>query len=443
MIDKCYNRETELLYRGHHIPGKMDEPETDALYLTSAFNVRDLDEMDFVYDGGGFAYNRTNNPNRTALADAMTYLEGGEDSIVCGCGMAAITTALMSLVKPGDHILSDMTLYGETIDFMKLVLNKFGVEVTFVDFTKLDQVEANIRPNTAVFYTETVSNPMMTVVDIRALAEISHRNSAKLVVDNTFTTSVMIRPLDLGADVVVNSLTKFYNGHSDCLAGSVTSTKAIIKGAYDLQVLLGTNCDAFTSWMVLRSIRTLDIRVKKQMEKAQEALADQKEVGGEVPKSVKPGDMVHIASMDVDAIIVAPVDSKGYVQLKVGMMKMRAPLSDLRTLTTTQQMVKKEQKKLERKKSMREARVDITTRAVRQELDVRGMALDEAIPEVEKFIDDAMLSSLGEVSIIHGNGTGVLRAGIQDCLRRHPCVSSFRLGRYGEGETGVTIVSLK
>lgn len=184
-------------------------------------------------------------------------------------------------------------------------------------------------------------------------------------------------------------------------------------------------------------------KVKKQMEKAQEALADQKEVGGEVPKSVKPGDMVHIASMDVDAIIVAPVDSKGYVQLKVGMMKMRAPLSDLRTLTTTQQMVKKEQKKLERKKSMREARVDITTRAVRQELDVRGMALDEAIPEVEKFIDDAMLSSLGEVSIIHGNGTGVLRAGIQDCLRRHPCVSSFRLGRYGEGETGVTIVSLK
>ena len=140
---------------------------------------------------------------------------------------------------------------------------------------------------------------------------------------------------------------------------------------------------------------------------------------------------------------MAPVDSKGYVQLKVGMMKMRAPLSALRTLTATQQMVKKEQKKLERKKSMREARVDITTRAVRQELDVRGMALDEAIPEVEKFIDDAMLSSLGEVSIIHGNGTGVLLAGIQDCLRRHPCVSSFRLGRYGEGETGVTIVSLK
>ena len=184
-------------------------------------------------------------------------------------------------------------------------------------------------------------------------------------------------------------------------------------------------------------------RVRKQMDQAQEALSDKKEVGGEIPKTVKPGDMVHIASMDVDATIVTPPDAKGYVQLKVGMMKLRAQLSDLRTLTSTQQMLKKEQKKLERKKSMREQRLDITARAVRQELDVRGMALDEALPEVQKFLDDAMLSSLGEVSIIHGNGTGILRAGIQDCLRRHPCVSSFRLGRYGEGETGVTIVSLK
>ena len=184
-------------------------------------------------------------------------------------------------------------------------------------------------------------------------------------------------------------------------------------------------------------------RVKKKMEQTQEALADKKEVGGEIPKTVKPGDMVHIASMDVDATIVTAPDAKGYVQLKVGMMKMRAQLSDLRTMTATQQMIKKEQKKLERKKSMREQRVDVMTRTVRQEIDVRGMALDEALPEVQKFLDDAMLSSLGEVSIIHGNGMGVLRSGIQDCLRRHPCVSSFRLGRYGEGETGVTIVSLK
>ena len=184
-------------------------------------------------------------------------------------------------------------------------------------------------------------------------------------------------------------------------------------------------------------------RVKKRVDQAQEALAEKKEAAGEIPETVKVGDMVHIASMDVDATIASAPDAKGFVQLKVGMMKMRAHLTDLRTISSTQKLLKKEQKKLERKKSMREQRVDITMRQVRQELDVRGMALDEAIPEVQKFLDDAMLSSLGEVSIIHGNGMGILRAGIQDCLRRHPCVSSFRLGRYGEGETGVTIVSLK
>ena len=185
-------------------------------------------------------------------------------------------------------------------------------------------------------------------------------------------------------------------------------------------------------------------RVRKQVDTAQEALADKpEEAAGEVPKSVKVGDMVHIASMDVDATVMSLPDAKGYLQLKVGMMKMRAQMSDLRTLSLTQKLIKKEQKKQEHKRAMREQRVDVMTRPVRQELDVRGMALDEAIPEVQKFLDDAMLSSLGEVSIIHGNGTGILRAGIQDCLRRHPCVSSFRLGRYGEGETGVTIVSLK
>jgi cystathionine beta-lyase/cystathionine gamma-synthase len=268
MEKKMYRRETELAYRGHHIPGKMDEPEADALYLTSAFNVKDLDEMDFVYDGGGFAYNRTNNPNRTALADAMTYLESGEDSIICGCGMAAITTTLIALTSSGDHVLSDMTLYGETIDFMSDVFKKYGVEVTYVDFTDHDQVKAAIRPNTKVLYTETICNPMMLVMDIRALADIAHAHEAKLVVDNTFATSVMVRPIELGADIVVNSLTKFYNGHSDCLLGSITSTKDFVKEAYDLQVLLGTGSDAFNSWLVLRSLRTLDVRVKQQIDNA-------------------------------------------------------------------------------------------------------------------------------------------------------------------------------
>ena len=185
-------------------------------------------------------------------------------------------------------------------------------------------------------------------------------------------------------------------------------------------------------------------RVRKQVDTAQEALADKpEEAAGEVPKSVKVGDMVHIASMDVDATVMSLPDAKGYLQLKVGMMKMRAQMSDLRTLSLTQKLIKKEQKKQEHKRAMREQRVDVMTRPVRQELDVRGMALDEAIPEVQKFLDDAMLSSLGEVSIIHGKGTGVLRTGIQKHLKRHLNVKSFRDGMYGEGEQGVTVVTLK
>lgn len=280
-------RDTEILYRGHRIQGKHDTPEVEPVYLTSAFNVEDLDQLDFVYDGGGFAYNRTCNPNRTALAQSMTYLEGGEDSIICGCGMAAISTALLTLLKGGDHFLSDRTLYGETIDFIKNILSKAGVEYTFTDFTDLEQVKKEMRPNTKVLYTETISNPMMSVVDIPAIAEIAHGSGASFVVDNTFTTSLMIQPLKMGADVVVNSLTKFVNGHSDALAGSVTADREFIKEAYDTQVLLGTIADAFSCWLVSRAIRTMDLRVKKQMDNAA-LLAKALEENPNVQKVIHP-----------------------------------------------------------------------------------------------------------------------------------------------------------
>ncbi len=183
--------------------------------------------------------------------------------------------------------------------------------------------------------------------------------------------------------------------------------------------------------------------VKKRMEQAQDALADRAQAAGEPLQSVSAGDLVHIASMDADAVVVAPADAKGNVQLKVGQLRMRAPLSDLRAVGEDAKRMRKEQKKLEYKRSMREQRVDVAARQVRQELDVRGLSLTEAVEQVQKFLDDAVLSSLGEVSIIHGKGTGVLRGGIADCLRRHPSVADFRLGRYGEGETGVTIVTLR
>ena len=168
----------------------------------------------------------------------------------------------------------------------------------------------------------------------------------------------------------------------------------------------------------------------------------QKEDGGEPVSEVRIGELVHVSSMDIDATVTALPDAKGIVQLMAGRMKLRASLSELRKPTRAQRDEKKQRDKTLRYGSAN-TRVDIMNRDVRRELDIRGLALNEALPEVEKFIDDAVLSSLKEVSIIHGNGTGILRQGIAECLRRHPAVSAFRAGRYGEGETGVTIVAIR
>jgi cystathionine beta-lyase/cystathionine gamma-synthase len=269
MSDKEFSRQTEILYKGAYIKGRRDKPETPPIYLTTAFNVEDLDDLQSVYDVKGYAYNRIKNPNRDTLSELITYLESGEDSIIFSSGMAAISTAVLALIEGGDHILSDIKLFGETIELFSMVLPKYGIEVTYVDFSDHEAIQKAVKSNTKVFYTETVSNPMITVIDIEAVAEVAHRNHAKLVVDNTFTTSLVIKPLEKGADVCVNSLTKFANGHSDALAGSLTASKEIVKKAYDLQVLLGSTIDPFTAWMVQRGIRTMDIRVQRQLDNAE------------------------------------------------------------------------------------------------------------------------------------------------------------------------------
>lgn len=285
---KEFSYETELINQGAYINQLASNPETAPIYLTTAFNVEDLDDLQDRYDQKGFCYNRNRNPNRSALIELMTYLEKGDNSVICSSGMAAISTAVLSLVKSGDHILSDQTLYGETIDIFSKVLSEFGVSVTYVDFTKLAEVESAIQKNTKVLYTETIANPMITVVDIDAVAEIAHAGGAVLVVDNTFMTSVGMRPLEHGADLVVNSLTKFANGHSDAVCGSITGKRELIDKAYHLQVLIGSTADPFTSWLVQRGIRTMALRLEKQMANA-EKLAKALEESPYVQKVNYPG----------------------------------------------------------------------------------------------------------------------------------------------------------
>ena len=266
--DKKFSFGTDILSKGAYTRYPVTNPEALPIFLTTAFNVEDLDDLQKRYDEKGFCYNRNRNPNRSCLIELMTYLEHGEDSICCSSGMGAISTAAIAMTKQGDHILSDRTLYGETLDIFTKILKKYGVETTFVDFMNLDEVKANIRPNTTMLYTETVSNPMIAVPDLKAVAEIAHANNAKFIVDNTFMTGALVKPLDLGADLVVNSLTKFANGHSDAVCGAVTGSKELVAKCYELQVLLGSQADPTSSWLVERGIRTLDLRIRRQSDNA-------------------------------------------------------------------------------------------------------------------------------------------------------------------------------
>lgn len=263
-----FSYETSLLREGAYINAPASNPETAPIYLTTAFNVEDLDDLYDRYDNRGFCYNRNRNPNRSALMDLLTYTEHGEASVVCSSGMAAISTSILALVKAGDHIVSDRTLYGETTEIFTDILGKYNVDVTFVDFTNTDEIKQAMKSNTVLLYTETVSNPMITVPDLKVVADIAHSNQAVLMVDNTFMTSVGIKPLEYGADVVVNSLTKFANGHSDAVCGAATGKKELIDKIYKNQVLLGCTADPFTSWLVQRGMRTMQLRVEKQMTNA-------------------------------------------------------------------------------------------------------------------------------------------------------------------------------
>jgi cystathionine beta-lyase/cystathionine gamma-synthase len=262
-------RATEITRQGSEIKGTMSQPEISPIYLTTAFHGGNLDELEEYYSEKGYTYNRIRNPNRNALAELISYLEGGEDSIICSSGMSAISSILLTLLSSGDHIIANSSLYGESLDFLK-VLEKYGIENSTVNFSNIEEVKNAIKSNTRVLYAETISNPLMELIDIESISEIAHKNNAKLIVDNTFATSLIFKPLSRGADISINSLTKFANGHSDVLGGSATGKSEIISKAKFLQSLLGCTLDPFSSFLCQRGIRTMDIRLEKQMHNALE-----------------------------------------------------------------------------------------------------------------------------------------------------------------------------
>ena len=227
MSDQKYSMASEILYRGKSAKGQtFNYPTAFPLFTAACYTMHDLDEVDEAYRSK-FTYVRTNNPNREALADMVSYLENGEKSLIFSSGMGAITTTLMTILKPGDHIICNSYIYGETFDVMTKLMAKFGVESDLVSFDDLTNVRKAVKPNTKLIYSEVLANPTLNIADIPALAEIAHSNGAYLMIDNTFTTAISIRPLDQGADIVISSMTKFMNGHSNAFAGSITSTDSV------------------------------------------------------------------------------------------------------------------------------------------------------------------------------------------------------------------------
>lgn len=228
----------------------------------------------FAQDGPGvhrgYDYSRAGNPTRTALEQCLAALEGARHAIAFGSGCAATTTVLLSL-KSGDHVLVGDDVYGGTFRIFERVLAQFGIDATFIDMTEPSRIAPAMRPSTRLVWIETPSNPMLKVLDIAAIAEVTRARGVPLAVDNTFATPMLQRPLELGATLVVHSTTKYLNGHSDVVGGAVmTSDDALADKLHFLQKAVGAVPSPFDCYLVLRGLKTLAVRMKRHVESARE-----------------------------------------------------------------------------------------------------------------------------------------------------------------------------
>ena len=290
----------------------------------------------------GYDYGRVQNPTREHLEKIVATLEGGLDALAFSTGMAAITM-LMEIFKIGDHIIADSDLYGGSIRLFDNISTKNGLEFTRIDIASID-VEKYIKPNTKAIYIETPTNPMMNVTDIARVAKVAHANGAILIVDNTFMSPYFQNPLLLGADIVVHSGTKYLGGHNDTLAGFlVTNNKEISEKLRFIYKTVGSGLAPFDSWLILRGIKTLGLRMDRAAANAQK-LAEYLKTKKSIVRVVYPGlpdhpghEIMKRQSRGFGAMLTFEVDSKEkalYVLGKVRMIKYAESLGGVETLIT-------------------------------------------------------------------------------------------------------------
>ena len=278
--------------------GEGVDPITKALntpiYETSTYGYETAEQYDEMLARGAnwepdiYIYSRTTNPTTNALEKKVISLEHAEDAVICSCGMAAISNALLSNLNAGDHVICSDDTFMCTSSMFADILPAKGIETDRVEILDLNNIEKAIKPNTKVIYLEALSNPQLKLADIPAIADLAHKHGCKFIVDNTFLSPVVMRPLELGADMVVHSGTKYYVGHGDALCGIVAGKKEDIDRVRYYYDNFGSHISPFNAWLALRSVRTMHLRVERQCQNAM-ALAKWFESRPEVEFVTYPG----------------------------------------------------------------------------------------------------------------------------------------------------------
>ena len=247
-----------------------ENAHSEALFLTSSFVYDNAEQAAarFAGDEAGNIYSRFTNPTVAAFEQRLAAMEGGEKCVAFASGMAAITATFMALLSPGDHIVSSRSVFGTTNVVYDRYLAKFGINTTLVDIADFDQWQEAIRPETRILFLETPSNPLAEVGDIRALARLAHDNGAILVVDNCFCTPALQRPLELGADLIIHSATKYLDGQGRCLGGAVIGPEQPLQEIYSFLRTCGASMSPFNAWVFLKGLETLPLRMRAHSDNA-------------------------------------------------------------------------------------------------------------------------------------------------------------------------------
>ncbi len=269
MQDLTWEFETLAIRAGHTRTNENEHAE--AIFPTSSFVFNSAAEAAARFGGTepGNIYARFTNPTVRYFQERLAALEGGEVCVATSSGMAAVLAVMLGLLKAGDHVVCSRSVFGTTTLLLQNYIAKFGIEVSFVELVNLSAWESALKPNTRLLFAETPANPLTEIVDIKALADIAHRNNSLLVIDNCFCTPALQKPLALGADIVVHSATKYLDGQGRALGGAVVGNKDLVgKDIYGVLRNGGVTMSPFNAWIFLKGLETLSLRMKAHCENA-------------------------------------------------------------------------------------------------------------------------------------------------------------------------------